>query len=152
MEASAHTRRLGSIGVMDNPSEDELHKAWASWPLLTSHPWEVYLTFTFPTATNPDRAANLWKKFTDKTAKDVLPCRRARREGLPWLAAFEQHANGGTHIHALMSGVSELTYKQLADHWLAVAGSKIVDIKQFDPRGNALTYITKAANTGEVVV
>lgn len=139
---------------MDSDIPPEVQSAWATWPLLVNHPWEVYLTFTFPTATDPTRAANLWKQFTDKTAKEVLPCRKARGEGLPWLAAFEQHAAGGTHIHALMSGVAELTYKQLADHWLAVAGSKIVDIRQFDPKGNALSYLTKAANTasGEVVV
>ena len=133
---------------------DDVQSAWSSWPLLVTHPWEVYLTFTFPNATNHERAAILWKQFTDKTAKEVLPCRKARREGLPWLAAFEQHREGGTHIHALMSGVSDLTYKQLADHWLAVAGSKIVDIRQFDPKGNALSYLTKAANTdsGEIVV
>jgi hypothetical protein len=135
-------------------TEDDLHTAWSGWPLLKGHPWEVYLTFTFPTNCNEERAAKLWKAFTDKAAKDVLPCRRARREGLPWLAAFERHKNGGTHIHALMAGVSELTFKQISDHWLAIAGSKIVDIKQYDPNGNALAYLTKAANTpnGEIVV
>lgn len=134
--------------------EAELHNAWSQWPLLRDHPWEIYLTFTFPTNCNQDRAAKLWKSFTDKTAKETLPCRKARREGLPWLAAFEKHKNGSTHIHALMGGVAGLTYKQLADHWLDIAGSKIVEIKQYDPTGNALSYLTKAANTpeGEIVV
>lgn len=127
-----------------------LPAAWSSWPLLSSHPWDLFITLTFPTPTKEDRALQLWKRFTDRAAKDNLPCRKARKEGLPWVATVEKHQSGNCHVHALISGVKD--FKAITDLWLAVAGSKIIDVQRFNPNGKQLAYVTKAANTCDVTV
>lgn len=127
-----------------------LPDAWATWPLISGHPWEVFITLTFPTATKEERALQLWKRFADKAAKSNLPCREARREGLPWVATVEKHKSGNCHIHALMSGIKD--HKAITDLWLAVAGSKIIDVQPYDTNGTQLAYVVKAANTTDVTV
>jgi hypothetical protein len=129
-----------------------LQQAWSTWPLISQHKWELYVTLTFPTVTKADRATTLWRKFTDKTAKMVLPCRKARTQGLPWVCAIEQHKSGSSHIHALLSGVECLSFDQLAEQWRKTSGSKIIDIRAFQPTGNALSYIAKTADSGGDIV
>lgn len=121
-----------------------LTQAWANWPLLKDFDWNYYVTFTFPTVTKTERAERIWKRFTDKTAKKVLSARSARKQGLPWVCAFETHKSGSVHIHALLGGVDSLTFDEVAQQWLASSGSKIVDIQVYNPKGNALSYIAKS--------
>lgn len=127
-----------------------LPDAWATWPLIRDHSWDLFITLTFPTPTKEARALQLWKRFADVAAKRHLPCRKARKEGLPWIAAIEKHQSGNCHVHALLSGISD--FKSVTDLWLAVAGSKIIDVQRFNRTGTQLAYVTKAANTCDVTV
>src|SRR4029077_14692984 len=111
-----------------------LTTAWSEWSLLRDHPWDVYVTCTFPTMMKANHAIKIWNRFAHEVAKDVLPCRQARREGLPWVATVEEHQSGSVHIHALMGGLGEAANTPLLlSQWLACSGSNIIDVRRYDP-------------------
>jgi hypothetical protein len=115
--------------------------AWAEWPLLKEHPWDWYITCTFPKPTKADRAAKVWNLFLNKLGREVLSARKARSTGLPALRAIELNESGDAHIHALIGDVKD--YNRIMDLWEQCSGRGIIDLSRYRKQGNALSYVTK---------
>lgn len=119
---------------------------WASWDRLTSMPWSVYVTCTFPDDTSEERASKLWSVFMMKLARAVLPCQKARCSGLPWVRGVEKHSNGSSHVHALIGDVDEVSSATMSSLWKDLTSGGIIDIQTHDKSRDALSYVTKSGN------
>lgn len=123
-------------------TEDELHKAWSEWPLLRNHPWEHFVTLTFPWKVGRERAEKSLRVFVSKLSRLSLPAREARKVGLPWVGVVEPHQDESFHIHLLISGVSK---QEIIQVWADLVSPRAVsDVSVFDPSKNAISYLTKS--------
>lgn len=119
---------------------------WSKWDRLTSIPWSVYVTCTFPDETSEERASKAWSYFMMKLARMTLPCQEAKLAGLPWVRGVERHSNGSSHIHALVGQVDDVTSETMSSLWKDITSGGIIDIQKYDKSRDALSYVTKSDN------
>ena len=122
--------------------DSQVAEAWNGWSLVKDFSWGYFVTLTFPLTESRDGAAKAWRVFSSKLAQvNGLSANQARRTGLPWIRSIEQHGNGSSHIHALISGA---TSKSISDTWtkLISKGAKI-SISPFDKTRYAIGYLAK---------
>lgn len=115
--------------------------AWNEWTLVAGHPWQHFVTLTFPWDTSKARADKSWRVYISKVARLTMSANQARRKGLPWVRSLEEHVSGSTHIHALVSGCQA---KDLIRLWEELVSSyAIIDVRPYNPTLGGFAYLVK---------
>jgi hypothetical protein len=127
-------------------SHMEASLAWSEWPVLKHHPWEWFVTLTFPFGESKTNASKALRTFTNKLARRTHFARGqsatlARKVGLPWLGVVGTHKNGSYHIHALLSQVQKDT---IVKTWKAfISWNAVLDVRPYNPSRDAIGYMKK---------
>jgi hypothetical protein len=119
----------------------EASLAWSEWPVLKHHPWEWFVTLTFPWQESKERAEKAWRAFSNKLARLYMSSKQSKRVGLPLVGVVEQHLNGSYHIHTLISGS---TRNDIETVWTDLISPKaLTDIKEYKPDLKTIKYMVK---------
>lgn len=111
---------------------EQQRRAWGDW--LRCYQWSHVVTLT---TRHPTTATQLRKQFHNAFIRRLG---RLARRSVQWFFAIESGPLGDQpHVHALISGTSELTVAQIAGAWK----EGITRVNAYDARRGAAFYVSK---------
>jgi len=123
----------------------ELQDAWVK--LLDPVPWQWFMTLTFRDEIHPEAADKRFRHLISMGNRELYGPRWAKKEkGIAWARAIEKQRRGVIHMHALVSGVGDLSPLSFMARWHELSG-----FSKIEPIRNSLAvrrYVSKYVRKG----